>query len=99
LGAIEIEVVGRGQVYRPHNDPMAVGKSGEARFHELTTILTPDRDGGVAAVTWILHHDYLGALSSNSLIEGWRLRCGDIQIGDNGLLQNYFPNRGLIAGA
>ena len=34
---------------------------------------------------------YRGALSSNSLVEGWRLRCGDIQVGDNSLLQTLFP--------
>ncbi len=45
----------------------------------------------MAAATWILHHDYRGALPSNSLVEGWRLRCGDIQVGDNSLLQTLFP--------
>jgi molecular chaperone HtpG len=70
---------------------MAMGKSGETYFQELTTIYTPGRDGDVAAATWILHHDYRGALPSNSLVEGWRFRCGDIQVGDNTLLQTLFP--------
>src|SRR5260370_31221700 len=70
---------------------MAMGKSAETQFQELTMMYTPGRDGGVAAATWILHHDYRGALSSNSLVEGWRLRCGDIQVGDNNLLQTLFP--------
>lgn len=29
----------------------------ESRFQELTTACTPGRDGGVVAVSWILHHD------------------------------------------
>jgi hypothetical protein len=91
LGAINIEITGRGQVHRPHRNSMAMGKSGETHFQELTTIYTPGRDGDVAAATWILHHDYRGALPSNSLVEGWRLRCGDIQVGDNTLLQSLFP--------
>jgi molecular chaperone HtpG len=70
---------------------MAMGKAAETHFQELTTIYTPGRDGGVAAATWILHHDYRGALPSNSLVEGWRFRCGDIQVGDNTLLQSHFP--------
>ncbi len=91
LGTIDLEITGRGQIRRPHQNSMAMGKSGETHFQELTTIYTPGRDGDVAAATWILHHDYRGALPSNSLVEGWRLRCGDIQVGDNSLLQTLFP--------
>jgi hypothetical protein len=91
LGAIALEITGRGRIYRPHHNSMAMGKSGETHFQEVTTIYTPGRDGDVAAATWILHHDYRGALPSSSLVEGWRLRCGDIQVGDNDLLQTLFP--------
>lgn len=91
LGTIEVEVTGRGPIYRPHRNSMGMGKSGETHFQELTTIYTPGRDGDVAAATWILHHDYRGALPSNSFVEGWRFRSGDIQVGDNSLLQTLFP--------
>ena len=92
VGSVDLEVVGRGgPVYRPHRDCIAMGKSPETHFQELTTLYTPGRDGDVAAVTWILHHDYRGALPSNSFAEGWRFRCGDIQVGDNTLLQTSFP--------
>ncbi len=90
-GTMELEVAGYGLVQRPHRNSMAMGKSGDTHFQELTTIYTPGRDGDVAAATWILHHDYRGALPSNSLVEGWRFRCGDIQVGDNNLLQALFP--------
>ena len=83
--------LGDGPIHRPHRNSMAMGKAGETHFQELTTIYTPGRDGDVAAATWILHHDYRGALPSNSLVEGWRFRCGDIQVGDNTLLQSHFP--------
>lgn len=91
LGTINLEIGGRGQIHRPHRNAMTMGKSGETQFQELTTIYTPGRDGDVAAATWILHHDYRGALPSSSLVDGWRLRCGDIQVGDNTLLQPLFP--------
>jgi len=90
-GAINVEIAGSGRIYRPHRSSMPIGKSGETQFQELSTICTPGRDGNVAAATWILHHDYRGAFPSNSLVEGWRLRSGDIQIGDNALLQGLFP--------
>jgi molecular chaperone HtpG len=91
LGAIEIEIIGRGLVYRPHRNSIVMGKSAETHFQELTTMLTPGRDGGIAAVTWVLHHDYRGGLPTNSLVDGWRLRSGDIQVGGNDLLQALFP--------
>jgi hypothetical protein len=91
LGTIELEIGNRGPIRRPHRNSMAMGKSGETHFRELTTTYTPGRDGEVAAATWILHHDYLGGLPSSSLVEGWRFRCGDIQVGDNALLQTQFP--------
>lgn len=91
LGTLNLEIIGRGPIHRPHRNAMAMGKAAETHFQELTTIYTPGRDGGVAAATWILHHDYRGALPSNSLVEGWRFRSGDIQVGDSTLLQSHFP--------
>lgn len=88
---IDIEIDGIGRVYRPHRNSTTTGKTSETRFQELTTICTPGRDGGTAAVSWVLHSDYKGALPSGSLVEGWRFRVGDIQVGDNDLLLPLFP--------
>ena len=90
-GAIDLLLVGRGPVFRPHKNTVSMGKSGESRLRELRTLVTPGRDGGIAALTWFLDHDYRGALPSSSLVEGWRVRSGDMQIGDNGLQQSLFP--------
>jgi len=65
------------------------GKS--IRFTRLETFDTSDRDGNPAAASWILHHDYGGALPKNSNISGWRLRFGDIQVGANNLLEDLYP--------
>lgn len=91
LGVVELEITGRGKIYRPHGNSISMGKSGQTEFQELTTIYTPGRDGEVAAATWVLHHDYRGSLPSNSFVDGWRVRCGDIQVGDNTILQSMFP--------
>jgi molecular chaperone HtpG len=90
-GAIDVKVEGRGPVFRPHRNTVCMGKSGDTRLRELRTLVTPGRDGGIAALTWFLDHDYRGVLPSNSLVDGWRIRNGDIQIGDNALLQPLFP--------
>jgi molecular chaperone HtpG len=91
LAAVDVQLLGRGPIFRPHRNTVSMGKSGQTRFHQLRTIVTPNRDGGVAALSWFLDHDYRGALPSGSLIEGWRVRSGDMQVGDNGLLQSLFP--------
>jgi molecular chaperone HtpG len=88
---IDVKLHGRGPVFRPHSNVVSMGKSVETRFRELRTLVTPGRDGGIAALTWFLDHDYRGALPSSSLVEGWRVRSGDIQVGDNGLLEWLFP--------
>src|SRR3546814_14880446 len=57
---------------------------------ECELLTFEDRDGGVAAVGWIVHHDYLGALPRRARIGGIRLRAGDIQVGDHQVLIDYF---------
>lgn len=88
---IDIEVDGIGRVYRPHRNFTTIGKASETRFQELTTVCTPGRDGGTAAISWVLHSDYKGSLPAASLVDGWRFRVGDIQIGENDLLLPLFP--------
>jgi hypothetical protein len=89
--AIDVQLAGRGPIFRPHRNAVSMGKSGETCLRGLRTLVTPARDGTAAALTWFLDHDYRGALPPTSLVEGWRVRSGDMQIGDNTLLQSLFP--------
>jgi hypothetical protein len=90
LNPLSINVVGEGLVYRPHRDPMISGGK-PLHLQGLETFTTLDRDGNVSAVSWILHHDYVGSLSKGTLVNGWRFRSGNIQVGDNALLEDLFP--------
>jgi molecular chaperone HtpG len=54
-------------------------------------ISIPGMDGETAAVGWVLHHGYTGALPSQTLQKGLRLRVGNIQVGDDRLLDDLFP--------
>ena len=43
------------------------------------------------AVGWLLHHSYLGAIKATPSIRGFRMRMGNIQIGDERVLASIFP--------
>jgi molecular chaperone HtpG len=92
LGGIEIHVNGAAnQVRRPHRDALELGRDTVDRFTELEVLQIPAVDGEVAAVGWILHHGYAGALPASTRIRGLRLRSGNIQIGGDDLLYELFP--------
>jgi len=78
-------------VYRPHLDSIKVDGKIEARFNALEILELSGVDGGIAAIGWVLHHDYNGALSNSTLVKGLRLRSGNIQVGDNAILESLFP--------
>jgi molecular chaperone HtpG len=92
LGAIELTVSGiDGPVYRPHRDRFAIGEIAYDAFSSLEFFEIPGVDGGIAAVGWVLHHGYTGAIPQDAGIKGLRLRVGNIQVGDNNLLEELFP--------
>jgi len=90
LNVLSINVEGEGLVFRPHRNTISSGGK-LVRMHEVETFMTLDREGNVSAASWILHHDYVGSLSKSTLINGWRFRSGDIQVGDTALLEDLFP--------
>lgn len=58
----------------------------EGRFVEVPSI-----DGGVAALAWIAHHDYEGAIHTSARVRGLRARVGDIQVGEASVFEDIFP--------
>jgi molecular chaperone HtpG len=92
MGNVEIHINGAERpIYRPHRSDFEVRKSVVDRFSDLQLLTIPGSEGAVAAVGWILHHGYLGALPHNSMIKGLRLRAGNMQIGEADLLDEIFP--------
>jgi len=77
-------------IYRPHQNSMKVDGKVEAAFKTLEVLELSGIDGGIAAIGWVLHHDYNGALSNRTLVKGLRLRSGNVQVGDHALLENLF---------
>ena len=75
--------------FRPHRDCFDVS-GGTDRFQELQSIRIPTMDGdGTAAVGWVLHHGYKGAVPQRTL-KGLRLRSGNIQVGTGAILEDLF---------
>ncbi len=91
LGDLEIRVCGEGPVYRPHRDLLSLGDGKEDVIEDVEVVEVPGVDGELAAIAWILHHHYEGALPNATLVKGLRLRAGNLQIGDHLLLEDLFP--------
>ena len=92
LGNLDIRVDGmEAPVYRPHEDELMIDERRSISFNRLEILEIPSVDGDVAAIGWVLHHDYEGALPPSSLVKGLRLRAGNVQVGDSALLEELFP--------
>jgi molecular chaperone HtpG len=77
-------------VYRPHRNQFELGPGKPDKFNEVELITIPGVDGSVAAVGWVLHHGYAGSLPAQTLLKGIRIRVGNIQVGDDRLLEELF---------
>ena len=78
-------------VYRPHRDSFAIEDKADTTFSGLSLVEVPGVDGNIAALAWVLHHGYEGAVPAGTLVKGLRLRAGNIQVGNHALLEDLFP--------
>jgi hypothetical protein len=92
LGELDIHVEGvEGPVYRPHRDIILIDEKRSVSFERVEILELPSIDGDVGGIAWVLHHNYEGALPPSAPIKGLRLRSGNVQVGDNTLLEELFP--------
>ncbi|MYH30905.1 MAG: molecular chaperone Hsp90 [Acidobacteria bacterium] len=78
-------------LYRPHRDTFDVAGKPSVSFETLDFLEIPGAEDHVAAVAWILHHEYQGALPTESLVKGLRARSGNMQVGGRAVLEGLFP--------
>ena len=91
LGELDIRIDGADEpVYRPHRDSFSFDGKQSVKFDGLSFVEIPGVDDDVAAVAWVLHHAYEGAVPTGTLVKGLRLRTGNIQVGDHVLLEDLF---------
>lgn len=90
--AIPIVVEGEpAPITRGYHDLIQFGNGREDSFHEFEGFRIPTAEGnGVAAVGWIAHSSYLGAIPKDIGIRGIRARCGNIQVGDETVFDDVF---------
>jgi len=91
LGDLEVRVGDRPPLRRPLQNRFPVSDAAEDAFADLELLTFAGRDGDTAAVGWLLHHSYLGALPDRARIKGLRLRCGNVQVGESQILEASFP--------
>ena len=78
-------------VYRPYRDQIEYSDTKRASLHNLKTFEIESIDGEPAAVGWLTHHDYRGAIPAAQGIRGLRARVGNIQVGHDRLFLEVFP--------
>lgn len=92
MGGLDIRIDGADEpVYRPHRNGFSFDDKQNINFESLSVTEILSIDGGVAAVAWVLHHDYEGAVPNGTLVNGFRLRTGNVQVGNHALLEDLFP--------
>lgn len=89
-------------VTRPHKNEVHISENKSNKFTEFEEIRIPMLDGNHdAAVGWIAHSSYHGAISKSHGVRCLRARVGNIQIGDETVFDHLFTesrfNRWCVA--
>lgn len=76
---------------RRYSEKIRFSKDRDDCFTEFEKIVIPSVDGNrSAAVGWVAHSSYLGAIPKETGIRGIRARAGNIQIGDETIFDRLF---------
>ena len=78
-------------VQRQYSSTIGFNGNREDHFHEFEKVHVPSIEGNEdAAVGWIAHSSYLGAIPKANRIRGIRARIGNIQVGDEQVFDHLF---------
>lgn len=91
---LKLEVLLEGDsdpIERPYGESIRLSADKEAEFTEFLVVRIPSIDGnGEAALGWIAHSSYLGAIPKKQRVRGIRARVGNIQIGGEAVFDDLF---------
>lgn len=92
LGEIRIFIDGSDEpIYRPYRNSYAYGDGKRDAFTEAEFRTIDGPNGKLAAVAWLAHHGYHGAIPPGEGVAGLRARKGNIQVGDGRIFADVFP--------
>ena len=78
-------------ILKPYGASIPLNGDQNDDFQEFEEVRIPDIDGsGAAAVGWIAHSSYRGAIPRIAGIRGVRARAGNIQVGDEKVFDHLF---------
>jgi histidine kinase/DNA gyrase B/HSP90-like ATPase len=89
--AYDLYVNNSQRIVRPYADEFRVSQTLKDSFGDLETFEIPGLGDETAAIGWILHHGYYGALPESLNTKGLRARVENMQIGSENILQGSFP--------
>ena len=78
-------------VYRPYRDEVVYSDTKKAKLRNLESFEIESIDGDLAAIGWLVHHEYQGTIPASQGVRGLRARVGNIQIGHDRLFLEIFP--------
>lgn len=80
-------------IYRPYRGDVAYSDTKMGSIcNKITPIIIEKADShGIAAIGWFVHHDYQGAIPTSQGIRGLRARVGNIQVGNERVFAEVFP--------
>ena len=89
---LEVKLQGElDQVVRPYGESIRFSADKEADFKEFEAVhIRNVDDSGAAAIGWIAHSPYLGAIPKEQRVRGIRARMGNIQIGGETVFDDLF---------
>jgi molecular chaperone HtpG len=79
------------RIVRPYSDEFRVHQTLRDSFRDLETFTITGLTNETAAIGWILHHGYYGALPEGLNTRGLRARIGNMQVGSEDIFQAAFP--------
>ena len=78
-------------IERPYGESIRLSANKKDEFTEFQVVRIPSVDGnGEAAIGWVAHSSYLGAIPKEQQVRGIRVRVGNIQIGDDAVFDHLF---------
>jgi len=80
------------QVYKPYADEVFVSDKHKDVVRGID-FLELRHEGQLLAYSWIAKTDMMGVIRSNMLVDGLRVRSGNIMIGDKSLMSDLFRER------